>query len=61
MYGKLCIILAYSKKGKDFATFYQEKCGEITCTKNILKKMHFSHGLQCKRHIINLLIFNFCS
>lgn len=47
MYGKLCIILAYSKKGKAFATFYQEKCEKITCTKEIYLKMHFFRRLQC--------------
>lgn len=33
MYGKIRIILAYSKKAKVFETFYQKKFGEITCHK----------------------------
>lgn len=41
MYGKLCIILAYSKKGKAFATFHQEKREKITCTKKYFKTAFF--------------------
>lgn len=52
------IFLAFSKKGKSFATFYREICAKIICTIKIYFKMHFPHKLQCSlQHVINLLIF----
>lgn len=59
MYGKIRIILAYSKKAKVFETrFTKRNLEKLLVIKNILKNA-FSHRFQCERqHLINLLIFN---
>lgn len=51
------IFLAFSKKRKVFATFYQKICEKIICTIKIYSKMHFSIDFSVNFRCDRLLIF----
>lgn len=53
MYGKLCIILAYSKKGKAFATFYKRNLRKLLVLKTSMLTSTYDKFVNVQIFILN--------